>query len=645
MAETPRSASRGATQAAAVKSGADPEVGFELNGTRVSAPAGSATSLLRVLRERFGLTGAKPVCEQGACGACTVIVDGAPIRSCLYPVARLQDATVQTAEGLAEAGELTALQRAFAEHGALQCGYCTSGMLMRLTALLEAEPNADEARVREALGSNLCRCTGYEKIVEAVAATVGDAAPTAADAPAATDDRSGMGARVPQQRAWTLVTGEQRFASDMALQGMVHAKILRSPHPHGSIRSIDVSRAREAPGVVDVITFEDVPEQRYNSAFRNPNDAQTLRPDERVLNEKARYDGDRIAAVAAETAEAATAALAAIEVDYEPFPAYSDPVVALQPGATEIHEGTGNEATEAKTIEYGDPDAGWSEAEVTLEDTFRTQMVQHANLEPKTVIAEPTPDGRLTLYATTQVPFHVRTNIPKALGIPESDVRVVAIGMGGGQGERSDPADEYVAVLLARRLTRPVKIVNTREEQFTSTRVRHPAVIVSGLGAKRDGTLVARRTRSTIATGGYATMGYRVSLSLGIRSAALYRVPNVRYEGRVAYTNTPVGGGMRGFGSPQAAFAIESQLDELAELLEIDPIELRIRNLVRVGDPYLDLGPEWKLRSSAAVEGLELVRERTGWDRKRRELGGPAADGRLRGIGVALGSHISTVMP
>ena len=615
------------------------QIEFELNGQARSLEVDHVVSLLNVLRNRFGLSGAKPVCEQGACGACTVIVDGEPVRSCLLPAARLEGKSIETVEGLAQGGELTALQSAFVRHGALQCGYCTSGMLMRLVALLREQPDPDEAAVRDALASNICRCTGYEKIVEAVlAAAAGEQAEPA-------DGNSGMGARVPQQRAWTVVTGQERFATDMTLPGMLHAKILRSSHAHAEIRAIDTSAALELPGVVDVITAEDVPERLYNSAFRNPNDALTLRPDERILNDKARYDGDRIAAVVAESVETAIAALNLIRVDYAPLPFYIDPEDAIAPGATEIHAGTANAAAETKTIEFGDPGQAWEEADVRIEGTFRMPGVQHANLEAKTVIAVPTPDGRLTIYATTQVPFHVRTIVPMALGIPESDVRVIALGMGGGQGERSDPGDEYVAALLARRLNRPVKIANTREEQFTSTRVRHAAVVESGLAAKRDGTLTARRTKSVIATGGYATMGYRVSLSLGIRSAALYRVPNLSYEGRVAYTNTPVAGGMRGFGSPQAAFAIESQLDELADELEIDPIDLRARNLIGVGDEYLDLGEGWDVKSSAALEGLELVRERCDWDRKRVELGGLGEDGRFHGIGVAVGSHISTVMP
>lgn len=610
-----------------------------VNGEARAIEVEPARSLLVALRERLGLTGAKPVCEAGHCGGCTVWLGGTPVRSCLVPAARLDGASVETVEGISAAGP-TPLQEALIRHGGFQCGYCTCGIVMRLEALLQEEPGAGEERIREALRSNLCRCTGYEKIVEAaLAVTRGERTEEQVESP------DGMGARVPQKQSLAKVTGRQRYVSDMTLPGMLHAKVLRSPHPHADIRRIDVSRAREVPGVVDVITFEDVPGQLYNSAFRNPNDAETLRFDERVLNEKARYEGDRIAAVAAETLQAATEAVQLIDVEWEPLPAYTDPLDALHPGAAEVHEGTANNAAEPKRIVYGDPDAAWEEAEVRLEAAFRTAGVQHANLEPKTVIATWEPEGRCTLYANTQVPFHVRTIVPQALGIPESQLRVVAVDMGGGQGERSDPADEYAAVLLARRTGRPVRIQNTREEQFTSTRVRHPSVVESGVAARSDGTLLARRTKATIATGGYATMGYRVMLSLGVRSAALYRVPNVHYEGRVAYTNTPIGGGMRGFGSPQGAFAIESQLDELAERLGMDPIDLRIKNLVRPGDDYLDLGPDWRIRSAAAVEGLEVLRERTGWDRKRRELREPQVDGLLRGIGVAVGSHISTVMP
>jgi xanthine dehydrogenase molybdenum-binding subunit len=232
-----------------------------------------------------------------------------------------------------------------------------------------------------------------------------------------------------------------------------------------------------------------------------------------------------------------------------------------------------------------------------------------------------------------------------ALGIPEGNARIVALDQGGGQGERSDPADDYVVVVLAKRTGRPVRLTNNREEQFTSTRVRHAAVVTSRLGADENGRLLVRDTDAAIATGGYAGMGYRVILSLGVRSAALYRVPDIAYHGRVAYTTTPVSGGMRGFGSPQAAFPIESQLDELAERVGIDPIEVRIRNLSHAGDPYLDLDPQWKIQSNEAAQGLEVLRERTGWDEKRSRLREPQPDGLLRGIGVAVGSHISTVMP
>jgi xanthine dehydrogenase molybdenum-binding subunit len=509
---------------------------------------------------------------------------------------------------------------------------------MRLTGLLRNEPNADGRRIREVLASNLCRCTGYEHILQAAVAAGGP------------EDRmlsngDAFGSPTPQLQAHAKVTGAQQYASDVVLPGMLHGKILRSPHPHAKIRRINVAAAREIPGVVDVITFDDVPDRRYNSAFRNPNDAAALRADERVLNEKARYEGDRIAAVAAETLQAAIDAIHAIEVEWEPLPVCTDPLTALDQGAPEIHEGTGNEAADSKSLEIGDVEAGFAAADVTIEGTFRTGSVQHANLEAKTVLATSEPDGRVTIYATTQVPFHVRTVIKHALGIPESDVRVVAPDMGGGNGERSDPADEYVAVVLARRTGCPVRIHNTREEQFTSTRVRHPAVIESRIGARSDGALVARETSATIGAGGYATMSYRVMFSLGVRSAALYRVPNIRYRGRVAYTNTQVGGGMRGFGSPQASFAIETQLDQLAERLDIDPIELRIRNLAVPGDPYLDLPSEWQIRSGAAIEGLRLAAARCDWARKRVELRRPHADGLLRGIGVGVGSHISTVMP
>lgn len=610
-----------------------------LNGRPVEVESDPAESLLRALRDRLGATGPKPSCEAGHCGACTVLVDGEPARSCLIPCGRIDGARVETVEGTISAdGELGELQRLLVERGAFQCGFCASGVIVRLAALMRDEPGPDEARIREALGSNLCRCTGYEKMVEAAVAY---GAGERAQAPSVSE---AMGAPVPQLQSDAKVSGSQVYTGDLVLPGMLHARVLRSPHAHAEVVRIDTTKAREVPGVVDVITFEDVPEHRYNPAFRNPNDAETLFRDERVLNEKARFEGDRIAAVAAESERAARAAVALIEVEWRLLEPQLEPLAALAAGAAEIHADSRNHAAKPIELAYGDPSAAWERAEVKLEDTFRIGGQQHANLEPKTSIATWSGD-RVTLYTTTQVPFHVRTVMSQALGIPEADARIVALDQGGGQGERSDPADDFVTVVLARRTGRPVRLTNSREEQFTSTRVRHAAVIESRLGADAEGNLLVRDTEATIATGGYASMGYRVILSLGVRSAALYRVPDIGYRGSVAYTNTPVSGGMRGFGSPQAAFPIESQLDQLAEQLGIDPIEIRIRNLSRAGDRYLDLDPSWEIQSNEAIQGLRVLRERTGWDEKRRSLREPQADGLLRGIGVAVGSHISTVMP
>lgn len=613
------------------------EFEMEVNGRAVEVEANPAESLLRVLRDHLGTTGPKPSCESGHCGACTVLVDGEPRRSCLIPCGRAAGARVETVEGIS-AGGPSDLQEMLVQGGAFQCGFCASGIVARLTALLRDEPAPDEARIREALGSNLCRCTGYEHLVGATLAYV---------AGERSDPEAGsgaMGAAIPQLQARAKVSGDQVFTGDMTLPGMLHAQLLRSPHAHAEVVKIDVSRARKAPGVVDVITFEDTPENRYNPAFRNPNDAKTLRQDERVLNEKARFEGDRIAAVAADSEAAARAAVALIEVEWKILEPAVTPEAALADGAEEIHSGSGNLAANPVTLEYGNPAEAWEEADVRLEGTYRIAGQQHANLEPKAALAFWT-DDRVTLYTTTQVPFHVRTVMAEALGIPEDKARIVAPDQGGGQGERSDPADEFAVVMLAKRTRRPVRLVNSREEQFTSTRVRHAAVIESRLGADSEGHLLVRSTDAAIATGGYAGMGYRVILSLGVRSAALYRVPNISYHGRVAYTSTPVSGGMRGFGSPQAAFPIESQIDELAERLGVDPIDLRIRNLSRAGDRYLDLDPAWNITSNEAIQGLEVLRRQTGWDEKRSRLLETQPDGMLRGIGVAVGSHISTVMP
>lgn len=617
----------------------DVTVNLALDGAPVSLTGSPVKSLLMALRDSGTTSVPKPGCEAGQCGACTVLLDGAPVRSCLVPVARAQGAKVTTASGLAKNDNAKSLLDRLVDRGAFQCGYCAPGIVARLHAHIDSGGGTDADSVREALKSNLCRCTGYQNLVDAVADWSNGAPPSTPE------DRAGFGARIPQLDASRKAVGEHTYTTDMVMAGMLHGRILRSTVPHAAIRGINIDAAVKLPGVVAVITAADVPETTYTGAFRNPNDVQTLRADERVLNDRARFEGDRIAAVAAETPEAAQRALDAIHVEYDPLPASFDPVAALEDTATEIHAGTRNHAAEPVEFDIGDVETVGPQTAHVVAGSFRTAAVQHCNLEPKAALASWSPDGRLSLITNTQVPFHARKVLHQALGIDESLIRVHAPDMGGGQGERSDLGDEIVAVVLSQKTKRPVRWANSREEQFTSSRTRHAAAMEATIAADKDGNFVAREIQATVGTGAYAGMGYRVMKSLGIRSAAIYRTPNFRYRGRLAYTNLPNAGGMRGFGSPQGAFAMETLVDELAEKIGADPLDLRLRNLIREGDPYLDLGPEWKVGSARAADGIRQLAERFDWASKRAAWPSSREPRVWRGIGAAVGTHISTVMP
>lgn len=451
-----------------------------------------------------------------------------------------------------------------------------------------------------------------------------------------------VGQRLPRVDALGKAQGTTRYTSDLTLPGLLLGKFLRSPHPHAVLRGIDPRRARRVPGVRAVLTHADAPPQRYNSSYRMPKDKKVLRFDQRVLDDRVRFVGDKVAAVAAESEDAALEALELIQVEFEPLPVVTDPEEALQAGAPEIHPG-GNLAADPFVFAWGDVEQGFREADLVLEGRYELGTVQHANMENKSCLAAWGPDGRLTVWSATQVPFAVRHVLAMALGVSPQRVRVIAPPLGGGQGERSDMWDEDVCALLAKATGRPVRLSLSREEQFTSSRTRHGGVVCSKIGLKKDGTLVARSLKAVLNTGAYATMGARVAASFGVRTVALYRTPHVAYEGLLAYTNSPVAGGMRGFGSPQAGFVIETQLDEAAETLGIDPIELRMRNIVRKGDRYFNI--DWKIHSCGVGEGLRALAERVGWTERRRRLPQESPNPLRRGIGVAIGNHISTVMP
>jgi putative selenate reductase molybdopterin-binding subunit len=445
-----------------------------------------------------------------------------------------------------------------------------------------------------------------------------------------------------------LATGRGTFVDDIALPGMLHARILRSPHAHARIARIDAAKARTIPGVAAVLTHEDVPRVPYTTAGQgwpepSPYDAV-------MLDRKVRFVGDRVAVVAAEDPEAARRACDAIEVEYEVLPAVLDPEKAMAPGAPVIHDQpdasgikdpTRNLAAEI-TAEVGDVARGFAEAERVFEETYRVPYVQQSSIEPHITITWLDEDHRLMVRTSTQVPFHVRRIIAPLLGIPIRRIRVIKPRIGGGFGGKQEILIEDLCGILTLRTGRPVRLEYTREEELTAARTRHPQIVTVKTGV-RDGRFTAMEMRVLENTGAYGTHALTVMSVTGNRALSLYRCPNLRYEARAVYTNLAVAGAFRGYGCPQGFFALESHIDEIAVALGEDPLELRRRNHVQEGDeqPIAEVLGEGKeghrqvIRSCGLPQAIQAGAKAIGWSRRRKKLR-PTAGAVRRGMGMAI---------
>jgi 4-hydroxybenzoyl-CoA reductase alpha subunit len=445
-----------------------------------------------------------------------------------------------------------------------------------------------------------------------------------------------VGKREPMLDAWEKATGRARFTDDLTLPRMLYGKILRSPFSHAKILRVDLSGAEKVMGVKGAISGKDIPKKKYGIV--------PMAKDEYALAiDKVRYIGDEVAAVVATSLDAAEEAISKIRVDYEELPSVFDPSEAMKPGAPAIHDGVPNNVSASIRKEFGNVKHGFQESDFLFEDTFETQAVNHCPLEPQAALAMVDPSGRVTLWSSTQIPFFLRRNLATTLDIPESKVRVIKPKVGGGFGQKIDLyAKDFCSAYFAMKTKRPVKFVYEREEVFTCTRQRHPMHIRLKTGMKKDGTILAQQFK-VIADGGAYNSTAPLMITLACYFIMLpYRLENLLFEGYHVYTNKPVGGAMRGHGIPQVRFAVEAQLDIIAEKIGIDPLDLRLKNAFQAGEPH---PAKLLVQSCGFSDTLVKAAEAIGWKERRGKLPygkGVGLAGASFPSGVSNMSHISS---
>ncbi len=588
--------------------------------------------LSNVIRKKAGLTGTKIGCEQGSCGACTVLMDGKPVLSCITPAHRCNNVEVTTIEALSKNGELHKLQQKFVEKGAVQCGFCTPGMVMTALDFVENTPSPSVEEIKGALSGNLCRCTGYKKIVEAVAEYVTEVKSLKPEVESSDNCREkklkAVGLPRPYIEAEKKVKGAAEYADDIDLKNVLHCKFLRSIHPHAKIEDIDYSEALKIQGVHYIVTGRELPVKFGVLPISQDETA--------IAVEKVRYVGEIIAAVAADTEEIAVEACKRIRVKYTPIREFLTIDESLNDiGANEkIHEyGKFNNNIHKKAeLRFGDQQQGIKESDVTSKMFFEFEGINHGFTEPHAATAYWDENG-LTIITATQVPHYLHRALAKVMEIPLSRVRVIKPYVGGGFGGKGDPfPHEIIISHLSRKMGCPVRVRLSREEVFLTNHGRHPSRMSVEMGISKDGTLKVLDADIAIDGGAYGSFGVVTSYYNGVLLQAPYKLNNFGFRTFRVYTNKPQCGAMRGHGAVNSRFAVESLIDDLAYKINMDPCELRIKNFL--DSNTLTVG-QYRITSNGSRESLQKVMEQSDWEKRFKKLE------HGHGLGVGCGFFIS----
>jgi CO/xanthine dehydrogenase Mo-binding subunit/aerobic-type carbon monoxide dehydrogenase small subunit (CoxS/CutS family) len=603
---------------------ADISIKLTLNGQPVTASAQPNMPLLDFLRDVLKLKGAKECCAVGECGACTVIVDGQSVNSCLMLAAEAEGAVVETVEGLSAGGQLSAVQKSFLKCGAVQCGFCIPGMVMSAEAAHRAMPEADETQVREALSGNLCRCGGYNRMFDAMKDVAGGT-PHCQTADPVTGQS--VGTDVSRAGGVERVNGAQEFIADIDLAGMAHIKLVTLDVGRARIKCIDASAARVIPGVIDVISAADLPQPmpRFGPTFQD-------RPV--IAAGETHYHGEPVAAVVAETKEIAAYAASLVVVDYETLPVVTSINAALAPDAPLVQDPslrTGDPMADTnvlKAMDFGWGDVDGVTADLVIENTYSFPMVTQFAIEPHGFIVS-ADDTNMKIWSPVQHPFLLQKIMANLFDMPLSAVQVIAPDPGGGFGGKQMPKFEPLLAYISRKIGRPCRLVLTLEETFQAVR-RAGAQIHVRSGFSKDGDILFHDIQSDYLIGAYADVAERVTTKGNYLGCGPYRVPNARIHARAVLSHTTPSCAFRGFGTPQINWAVEGQVNEAARQLGLDGFRIRMRNVADKGDEIV--------RDEVPADGhwlqsVQKAADMLGWDKPK-----PAGHGRGIAVGIKAGA-------
>ena len=594
-------------------------ISLTVNGRAVTVKANPLQRLAYILRDELGLTGTKIGCDAGDCGACTVLLDDEQVCSCLVPVGQTADRRVITVEGLAENGRLSVLQESFHRLGAAQCGICTPGMLMAAADLLRRTSSPSKTEVEDALGGVLCRCTGYQKIVEAVLAT------NSANEPESPPEKS-VGARIAKVDGRERVTGEAAYGADSAPADALWLRAVRSPHPRARFRlgSFESLQARY-PGLVKVMTSNDVPGNNGFGIYPHIKDQPVLADGE------TRFRGEAVAALVGDRETLISIGDEDLPIDWEPLEPLLDIDASLAPGAPLLHSDKPDNVLVQGLVERGNIEAGFDRSEFTADGSFETPFIEHAYIEPEAGFARRV-GNRIEITVSTQTPYMDRNEVALVLGLKPEQVRIIPTACGGGFGGKLDMAVQPLIACASWILDRPVRTIYTRPESMASTTKRHPSRMTARFACDRNGDLTASRFHGDFNTGAYSSWGPTVAGRVPIHATGPYYVPNIKATTRAIFTNEPPAGAFRGFGVPQAAIAHETLMDKLAVKCRLDPLEFRLRNAIRVGQ---ETATGQKLDAGAGlVKCLEALQPQWNESRQTVEQSNKSTSVLKRGVGV-----------